>query len=90
MFLVRSRVLNLGNEDIGSADAGEFVHDGRDLLAFDHGLDGNPSVVFERGNGGGALARSDRASSDKLAALDVVGAENVFLSGYQHVLVTLT
>lgn len=78
----RSRVLDLGNQDIASADISKLIHNKSDILPLDHGADSNPTWVFEAVDRGRALAWRDGSGLGQLGALDVVGAQNVLLGGW--------
>ena len=77
-----STVLNLDDEHVRCAGGDEIVHDERDAVPFDHGLDGHPSGFFELGDGRGALAGGDAADVVEAGAVDVVCAEDVALGGF--------
>lgn len=77
----RPRVVDPRDQNIAGADGAELVHDRRDALALDHGADGDPAALLERVDRGCALSGGDFAGGLELRALDIVGAEDVFLGG---------
>jgi hypothetical protein len=83
-LIVGSGVLDLGNEDVAGAGCGQFVHDKGDLLPQHHDGDGDPAGLFQRGDGRRAVAGGDLLGIVELAALDVVGAEDVLLRGWRR------
>jgi hypothetical protein len=84
-----SRVLNLGDEDVGGANGGKLIHSVGNVLAQHHGRDSNPAAFFQAVDGGCSLARGDLSSLLEAATLDVVCAEDVFLSGCRAMLAFL-
>jgi hypothetical protein len=56
-----------------------LVHDNGNAFPLNHDLHGDPPILFERVDSWCALAGCDFASGVELCALDVVGAEDVFL-----------
>ena len=73
--------MNVKDNDIGSTNDGEVVHDSSDALLLNHGADGNPALGLERGDGGGTLAGGDLGGFGETGAFDIVLAEHVFLGG---------
>lgn len=84
-----SRVLNLGDKDVGSTDGSQLVHGVGNVLAQHHGRNSDPSTSFQAVDRGCSLARGDLGSLLEVAALDVVCAEDVFLSSCQATLAFL-
>ena len=80
-LIVGSGVLDLGDEDVARAGYGQFVHDKGNLLPQHHDGDGDPAALFQRSDGRRAVTGGDLLGDVELAALDVVGAEDVFLRG---------
>lgn len=81
-LIVGSGVLDLGDEDVARAGCGQFVHYEGDLLPQHHDGYGDPAGLFQRGDGWRAVTGGDLLGDVELAALDVVGAEDVFLRGW--------
>lgn len=77
-----SRVLDLGNKNVAGANGGQLVHGVGNLLALNHGRDGDPAILFQAVDGGCPLARGDLGCLVEVAALDVVSAENELLCGW--------
>lgn len=71
--------MNVQHKNIRRANLGEVVHNRRDPLLLDHSADGDPAVLLEGGDGGGALAGGDLCRVDELGAGNVVLAEDVLL-----------
>jgi hypothetical protein len=84
-----SRVLNLGDEDVGSTDSSQLVHGVGNILAQHHGRNSDPAALFQAVDSGCSLARGDLSSLLEVATLDVVCAEDVFLSGCRAMLAFL-
>ena len=76
-----SRVLDLGNENVAGADGGQLVHGIGNLLALHHGRHGDPAVLFQAVDGGGALSWCDLCGLVELTALNVISAEDELLGG---------
>ena len=83
-LIVGSGVLDLADEDVARAGFGQFVHDEGDLLPQHHDGNGDPAGLFQRGDGRRAVAGGDLLGDVELAALDVVGAEDVFLRSWRR------
>lgn len=83
MCLDGSRVLNLGDEDIGGTNGGQLVHGIGNVLALNHGRNSDPATLFQAVDRGCSLARSNLGGLVEVAALDVVCAKDVFLGGCQ-------
>lgn len=81
ILLDGSRVLNLGDENVGGANGSQLVHGVGNVLAQHHGRNSDPAALFQAVDGGCSLARSDLGSLVEIATLDVVCAEDVFLCG---------
>jgi hypothetical protein len=58
-----------------------LVHRNRDPFPLHHGRDSDPAFLFERIDGRRTLAGGDGAGSIEFGALNVVGAEDIFLGG---------
>jgi hypothetical protein len=89
IYLDGSRVLNLGDENVSGANSCQLVHGVGNVLAQHHCRNSNPATSFQAVDGRCSLARGDLGGLLEVAALDVVCAEDVFLSGCRSMLAFL-
>lgn len=76
-----SRVLNLGDENIPSANIPQIIHDLSLIPIGNHDTDGDPVLLVEGIDSWGAPAGGDLCGSGESGTVDVVGAEDVLLGG---------
>lgn len=77
-----SRVLDLHHQNVAGSGFGKPIHYNGDLFPFDHDLDSDPAVLFQRVDCSGALSGSDLAGGFELGPLDVICAEDILLCSY--------
>jgi hypothetical protein len=82
-FLIpRSRVLNLGNNQITRSNHRQLIHCNRNIFPQHHRLHRNPSVLLERIDRRRAAPRCNLARLVEVRARDVVRAEDVLLGSW--------
>ncbi len=65
-------VVNIQDQDVGSTDFDEIVHNRRDLLLLDHGADSNPAFLFKEVMVGARLPGVTLVASARDALRDVI------------------
>lgn len=75
--LIRSRVINLHDQDVTRPNVRQFIHDDSNISLLDHSLHRDPAALFQSVDCRRSLARCDFTRSFELVALNVVAAENI-------------
>lgn len=79
--LFRPRIRNIQHQNISRPNLNQLIHHRRHALLLHHRANSHPALLFQRRDGGRALAGGDARGRGELGAGDVVLAEDVFLGG---------